>query len=89
MTITEVGELEAFNWNISMHFLISNQYTIWFMDFFVSLDWLARANLLSEKIKIEFLFEKVWNYIHKNYMSCKVKSHLYKILTTNKNRVII
>ena len=58
MSLTQVGELEAFNWNISMHLLIpiNTLFNLWI--FLVSLDWLARSNLLSEKIKIEFLFEK-------------------------------
>ena len=59
MSLTQVGELEVFNWNISMHLLIPTNRLLNLWIFLVSLDWLARANLLSEKIKIEFLFEKV------------------------------
>ena len=39
--------------------------------------------LLSEKIKIKFLFEEVWNYIHKKWISYKVNLICIRILIVN------
>ena len=36
--------------------------------------------LLSEKIKVKFLFEEIWNYIHKKCTSYKVNLICIKIL---------
>ena len=38
------------------------------------------CDLLSEKIKIEFLFKEVWNYIKKKCMSYKVNLIRIRIL---------